>query len=538
VTPEKGVAFIAKEDLEGMDLRDGAAVDVEPAGGEGGAQRLAVKIGKGLPRRVVVLHEADRAPLSVTPTRTPGVKPVEVPWLPPTERVTLIDPATPAPGADAFRWFFFAASPPWSSTRHALSNVRDLQKETLVKLRNVYSFFTIYANIDGFAPSPTPTDAALRPEIDRWILSELNLLVQGVTTDLDGYDVYGATGKITAFVDALSNWYVRRSRDRFWRAAETGDTDKRAAYETLYECLTVLAGAMAPFTPYQSEAIYRNLVVRGKGGANAESVHLTSFPEPNVALIDKTLSTTIRAVRDLVSLGLQVRTHAKLKVRQPLSVAKIILADPQLADRLAPYVDMMKDELNVLAVELVTKGADEYVTYRVKPNFRTLGQKGMGSQAQVLKKHMATLTPVVAQALVAQVIASGKATVEGIEIEQADLEVGFDAKEGYAAAGERIGVVVLDTRLDDALRDLGYLREVLSRIQAARKDMGLDFVDRIRISIGGSERVVRVASAHHATIASECLAVVVTVGADADAGGETREVDVEGDKVVFRITKA
>lgn len=547
ITPEKGVAFIAKEDLEGMDLRDGGAIDLEPSQGEGATpftpQRLVVKAGKGLPRRVVVLHEADRKAMSLAPTTKPGVKPVEVPWLPANERVTIFDPSTPAPGADAFRWFFFAASPPWSSTRHALSNVRDLQKETLVKLRNVYSFFTIYANIDGFDPSQPASDPKKRPEIDRWILSELHLLVQGVTADLDAYDVYGATGKITSFVDALSNWYVRRSRERFWRGNDTSgamDADKRAAYETLYETLVTLAGVMAPFTPYQSEAIYRNLVVKGRGAGKeaAESVHLTAFPEANGALVDKALSQTLKAVRDIVSLGLQVRTQGKLKVRQPLSMAKVVLADHQLADRLLPYVDMMKDELNVLAVEIVTKGADEYVTYRVKPNFRTLGQKGMGAQAQQLKKFMGGMSAGDAQALVAEVMANGKATVDLIEIEQADLEVAFDAKEGYAAAGERIGVVVLDTRLNDELRDLGYLRELQNRIQTARKEMGLDFVDRIRVGVAGSDRATRIAKAHADTIKSECLATSLEISAPSDGSAPTREIDVEGDKVQLWITKA
>ena len=558
ITPEKGMAFIAKEDLEGMDLRDGGSIDLEPSVSKGEKsqtaaaftpRRVTVRAGKGLPRRVVVLHEEDRAAMSVVPTSSPAVKPVEVPWLPRNELVTIFDPATPAPGADAFRWFFFAASPPWSSTRHSLSNVRDLQKETLVKLRNVYSFFTIYANIDGFDPSASASASASDPkkrsEIDRWILSELNLLVLGVTADLDAYDVYTATGKITSFVDALSNWYVRRSRDRFWRAKAadgTMDADKRAAYETLYEALVTLAGVMAPFTPYQSEAMYRNLVVKGAGkgasGQARESIHLTSFPEANPALIDKTLSSTLRAVRDVVSLGLQVRTLGKLKVRQPLSVAKVILADTQLANRLAPYVDMMRDELNVLAVEIVTKGADEYVTYRVKPNFRTLGQKGMGAQAQQLKKFMAGMSAVDAQELVADVLEHGKAVVDLIEIEQADLEVGFDAKEGYAAAGERIGVVVLDTRLNDELRDLGYLRELLNRVQTARKETGLDFVDRIHVRVAGSERVARIAAAHAESIKSECLAIALDVGAPSDGSVPAREVDVEGDKVQLWISKA
>ncbi|MBX3189913.1 MAG: isoleucine--tRNA ligase [Labilithrix sp.] len=531
VQAKPGVALVAREDMEGLDLAEGAKVKVFVPGAKEKAKELAIEPHKKLKRRVVVLHEGDRAAVGATPTPKKDVAPVEVPKLPAAERVTVQDPSTPAPGADAFRWFFYAGSPPWSNTRHSLSNVRDLQKETLVKLRNVYSFFTIYANIDGYDPSSPKTDPKKRPEIDRWILSELNLLAQGVTADLDAYDVYDATGKISAFVDALSNWYVRRSRDRFWRSAEGGlDDDKRAAYDTLHHALVTLAGVMAPFTPYQSEAIYRNLTKK-------ESVHLSSFPTPDTSLIDEGLSHTIKAVRDLVSLGLQVRTQAKLKVRQPLSVANVVLADRELADRLAPYVDMMKDELNVLRVELVTEGAEKYVTYRVKPNFRTLGQKGMGKQAQDLKKAMATMSPAEAQALVTKVLAEGKATTFGVEIEQADLEVTFDAKEGFAAAGERIGVVVLDTRLDDALRDLGYLRELLNRIQTARKEMALDFTDRIEVRLAGSERAERIARAHESTIKSECLANAVFYG-ESGANGAPREVDVDGESLKLRIDKA
>ncbi len=540
VKAEKGVALIAREDMEGLDLQEGAKVHVfVPGDGAalGNSRELVLKAHKKLRRRVVVLSEQDRREIGATPTTVKDVKPVEVPRLPNQERVAIVDPATPAPGADAFRWFFYASNPPWSNTRHSLSNVRALQKETLVKLRNVYSFFTIYANIDGFDPTGLaggPSDPKKRPEIDRWILSELALLVDGVTKDLDAYDLYTATKKITDFVDALSNWYVRRSRDRFWRSAEKGmDDDKRAAYETLYECLLTVAQVMAPFTPYQSEGIWRNLATRGAG--KEESVHLTSWPEANTALVDRGLSQTIAAVRDLVSLGLQVRTQAKLKVRQPLSVAKVILADAKLADRLAPYLEMMKDELNVLAVEIVTTGAEQYVAYKVKPNFRTLGQKGMGKEAQALKKSMGALDAAAAQAVVAQLLSDGKVTFDGVALEREDIEVAFEAKEGYAAAGDRVGVVVLDTRLDDELRDLGFLRELLNRIQTARKDMGLEFVDRIQVAIGGSDRATRIAKKNEASIKSECLAVDLSVVETAPA--HAREVDVEGDKVLIAISK-
>jgi isoleucyl-tRNA synthetase len=538
VTPEAGVAFIAKEDLEGMDLQDGAKVNL--LAGQGAPRPLVVRAGKGLQRRVVVLHPEDRAALGLEPMPKPDVKPSDVPWLPAAERCVLEDPSTPAPGADAFRWFFYASNPPWSNTRHSLSNVRALQKETLVKLRNVYSFFTIYANIDGFDPSAARIDPEERAEIDRWILSELHLLVDAVTKDLDAYDLYTATGRITSFVDALSNWYVRRSRDRFWAPLESDGklgADKRAAYETLFECLTTLAQVMAPFTPYLSDAIWRNLAVKG-AGSDAESVHLTTWPAADAGLVDRALSVTIRAARDLVSLGLQVRTQAKLKVRQPLSVAKLIVADASLSDRLTPYLGMVADELNVLEVEVLVTDADQYVTYKVKPNFRTLGQKGMGKQAQDLKKTMGAMSAAEAQALVGELLADGKTTVQGALLDREDVEVAFDAKEGYAAAGDRVGVVVLDTRLDDTLRDLGYLRELLNRVQTARKDMGLDFVDRIEVGVSGTERAKRVVEANAATIAAECLAVSVTWLDVAPSGAGVREVDIEGDAVRLLISRA
>jgi isoleucyl-tRNA synthetase len=532
VEAKEGVAFIAREDMEGLDLQEGAKIRVSSGPN---TEDMTIQPHKKLPRRVVVLHEKDRAVLGVVPTSIMDIKPVEVTTkLTEQERVAIADPSTPAPGADAFRWFFYASNPPWSNTRHSLSNVRAFQKETLVKLRNVYSFFTIYANIDGFDPSVTPP--APKEEIDRWITSELHLLVDSVTKDLDGYDLFTATGRITAFVDALSNWYVRRCRDRFWAPLEEGklSTSKRAAYETLYTCLTTLAQVMAPFTPYLSDQIWRNLAVKGAKRAE-ESVHLTSWPAVDVALVDRGLSKTIEAVRDIVSLGLQVRTSAKLKVRQPLATAKLILADAMFVDRLSPYHEMIADELNVTKVEVLKEGADEYVTYKVKPNFRTLGQKGMGKQAQDLKKSMGAMSATDAQALVMKLNADGKANVHGVDLDREDVEVAFDAKDGWAAAGGRIGVVVLDTKLTDELLDLGYLRELLNRIQTARKEMGLEFVDRIAITIEGPERTQRVVKANEATISSECLAPKITVGA---AGTGARDVDVEGDAVRIAIAKA
>ncbi len=524
---EEGVAFVAREDLEGMDVQDGAKVNVR-------SRSLTIRAGKGLPRRVVVLHESDRKKLGVIPTTKSDVKPVEVPRLPANERATIEDPAAPAPGADAFRWFFYASNPPWSATRHSLSNVRALQKEFLIKLRNVYSFFTMYANPDGWEPTKPRGDR--KGELDRWISSELHLLTEEVTRDLDAYDVYGATGRITSFVDALSNWWLRRSRDRFWRSG--WDDEKLSAYSTLYETLVTLSKIVAPFVPFAAEAMYQNLVVRPGVNGAAESVHLSDWPSADAARIDRALSTKMRAVRELVSLGLQVRTQAKLKVRQPLRAAHLIVGDLALRDRLAGSEEMIKEELNVMDLRFVPDEAvRSYVEYNLKPNFRTLGQRGLGKQAQELKKSLAQLPAEDAAKLHSKLVSTGKAQHAGVELLREDVEVAFTTKEGFAAAGDRVGVVVLETVLDDELRDKGFARELLNRVQTARKEMGLEITDRIRLAVLGSSRVTRIVEANSNELAREVLARAVSTSAPPD-GATSREVEVEGETVTLAIARA
>jgi isoleucyl-tRNA synthetase len=558
VKEKKGVALIGHEDVDGLDLRDGARVRLYRGDAPEQTVDLVLEASKKLRRRVVVLHADDRAALGVLPTSTTDVAPVNVPRLPVEERVFVSDPATPAPGADAFRWFFFAASPPWSATRHSLSNVRALQKEFAVKLRNVYSFFTIYANIDGFVPpvagAAGETVRAPASELDRWILGELAITVRDVTTCLDAYDVYGATQILVTLVDALSNWWVRLSRGRFWKSGL--DDDKRSAHETLYTCLVTLAKLAAPFTPYAAEGMYQNLVVRPSlgpsgGGARAacESVHLEAWPDADIAAIDEALSQKIATVRALVSLGLQVRTQAKLKVRQPLRCAFVITAQLELLD--ASSNRQIADELNTQAVEFVPlASAAQYVEYVVKPSFRALGQRGLGREAQLLKKTMAALSSADALSVASQVMSGGAVTLEGVELRRNDVEVEFVAKEGFAAAGDRTGVVVLDTRIDDELRDLGFLRELLNRIQTLRKEMGLEYTDRIRVWIAGSDHVRRVLdapvtgpagaeSSGAASLAAEVLAVAVSAEAPPPGvSADPHESDVEGEGVCIWVARA
>ncbi len=530
---EAGKVFVAQEDLDGLDLQPGAKVRVR---GPKGEVTLAATPQKGMKRRVAIVTDADLATIGSKHTAKQNPMPAEVPRLPADERVTLCDPTTPAPGADAFRWFFYASSPPWSNTRHALSNVRTLQKEFLVKLRNTYSFFVIYANIDGFDPLDRPPAEPVLTELDRWISGELALTAQGVTRDLDGYDVYGATQKLVAFVDALSNWYVRRSRARFWRSGMDGD--KVAAYQTLYGALVTLSKLIAPFTPYAAEDMYRNLVALRRP-AEPESVHLVSWPTFEGVAVDDALSAKIRAVRELVSLGLSVRTNAKLKVRQPLRAANVILANPKLEPDVARAVDMIKDELNVQEVRFVPpEKARDFVEYSLKPNFRTLGQRGLGKEAQKLKATMGALPKEKASELYLELLAKGTVTVDGVALGPDDVEVGLVTKEGFAAAGARVGVVVLETTLDDELRELGFLRELTSRVQAARKEAGLDFADRIALSFASfGPRTESVLGKHEKSLGDEVLAKSVTRGG-APGDARTFDVDVEGEAVRFAIAKA
>jgi isoleucyl-tRNA synthetase len=545
--PNEQTALICNEDLEGMDVGSGATVEIRSYAG---TDRFVLSGAKKLPRRVVVLHEKARAKLAVNVTSKKDVKPSEVPWLDEAERVTVKDLGSKSPGADAFRWFFYAASPPWSATRHSLGNVRALQKEFAVKLRNVFSFFTIYANIDAFDPKAGPVQVArahfepssssghvpqvVVPELDKWLRSELALTTRDVTARMDDYDVYGATQRLIAFVDGLSNWWVRRSRTRFWRAG--WDDDKRSAYETLYTCLVTLAKLTAPFTPYAAEDMYQTLVVKpGLAGAR-ESVHLEDWPEADLSAVDETLSARVDTVRALVSVGLQVRTQAKLRVRQPLRSARVVTA--RLDDLDASSREQLGEELNTLSVEVVPlEQASRYVTFRVKPNFRTLGQRGLGKEAQALKKTMSALSEAAAGDLAAKAMAGTPVTVDGVTLAREDVEVELVAKEGFAAAGDRAGVVVLDTRLDDELRDLGFVRELQNRVQTIRKEMGLEYTDRIRLELFGGERASAIVGRYDRDLASEVLASEVSVKPLSGAG-DARVLDVEGEDVRARVTRA
>jgi isoleucyl-tRNA synthetase len=510
---QPGEALIGREDLEGMDLCDGARVAVYRAERPQQKQTLSLRAHQQLPRRLVVLPDAVLDSLGLQPISAGlGTSPVEVPRAPAPERVMLEDEDTPAPGADAFRWFFYANSPPWTNTRHSLRNVRTLQKDFQVKLRNVYSFFTIYANIDGWSPwQPGARPPAERPLLDRFILSELHLTIREVRRALDSYLVYEAASRLVGFVEALSNWYVRRSRSRFWGPGL--EQDKCDAYATLYAALVTTAKLIAPFVPFFSEEIYQNLVVRAGLPEAPDSVHLCDYPESDAALVDEQLSEEVSAVRDIVSLGLSVRTANKLRVRQPLSRADVVLNDGALLERIQPYVEPIKEELNVHEVRLMHPGHEQgAVSFRLKPNFRALGPR-LGKRVQAVKQ---ALEQADGGALHAELASRGKLVLringETMDFGPDEIAVSVEAAAGFAAETGGVGVVVLHTTLTEQLVDEGLLRELVSRIQATRKELRLDFADRIELWVDGSERLLRVARAGEEHIRSECLATRIEWG--------------------------
>jgi isoleucyl-tRNA synthetase len=418
-------------------------------------------------------------------------------------------------GADALRWYFFANQPPWTSIRYSEQSIKDSVPEFLLRLWNVYSFFTIYANIDGFDPATSPAKRPLaqRSELDRWILSELNRTAAIVVERMDAYDNFAACAAITEFVDALSNWYVRRSRDRFW-AADKQSAEKLDAYWTLYECLTTTAQLIAPFTPFLAESLWQNLVAKPLNGAKAgsapESVHLCDFPTGDASAIDEQLSARMNLVRHISSLGRQARTSASLKVRQPLARVEVILADNTHQKWLEEHAAVIAEELNVKLVEFSDE-PDKYVEHEVLPNFKLLGKK--------LGKLMPKIKPALASQSGAELLANlrdnGKVDLvidgEAVQLLPEELEVRFQAKPGWTAANDKGVVVVLATEVTPELLAEGLARDLVRVIQDRRKETGCEFTDRINLGVVSSApELAEAVNSFREYIAAETLAASLT----------------------------
>jgi isoleucyl-tRNA synthetase len=448
-------------------------------------------------------------------------------------------------GADALRWYFFANQPPWTSIRYSEQSIKDSIPEFLLRLWNCYSFFVIYANIDGFDPgvdlaasdeslknldasslaaAPSYRPIAERSELDRWILSELHRTAAAACERMDDYDNFGACAHITEFVDALSNWYVRRSRDRFW-AADKRTIEKLDAYWTLYECLVTTAKLIAPFVPFLAETLWRNLAGVYQAGSReqgarsnasslpapssllpAESVHLADYPTGDPAAIDVDLSERMNLVRLIASLGRAARTSAQLKVRQPLAKVEVILADTKHQAWLEQHAAVIEEELNVKELGFCDDPT-QYVEHDVNPNFKLLGPK-LGKLLPKVKKWLSEQS---GAELLANIRDNGLIDLvidgQAIALTREEVEVRIRPKPGWTAANDRGVVVVLATELTPDLIAEGLARDLVRTIQDIRKRQNLEFTQRIDVGIvTTSNETNRAIEAFRDFIAGETLA--------------------------------
>jgi isoleucyl-tRNA synthetase len=431
-----------------------------------------------------------------------------------------------AHGADAFRWYYLTSQQPWSGYRFSLDTVGEAVRQFLLTLWNTYSFWVLYANAEGLGPRDF--DAAPRPsdDLDRWALSRLQATIATVRERMDGFDCTAAGRAIAAFVEELSNWYVRLSRRRFWE----GD---RTAFATLRHCLLETAALLAPFTPFLAEEMHLNLA----GGASEafgqlpDSVHLRDFPESDPALVDREREAAMEAVRRTVELGRAARAQAGVKVRQPLRRAVIVAGDAG-REAINARGELVKAELNVKELDFVSEEG-ELVSYAVRPNYRSLGPR-FGRRMPQVAAAIEALDPV----HVAGVMADGGEVginVEGDEhtLGADDVSLALRPLEGYQVEAEAGHAVALQLELDDELRREGLAREIVHAVQNARKEAGLEISDRIELSLGGDPELLAAAREHQPYIAGEVLAH--SVGYDAPAGSRT---EIEGRALSIGIRRA
>ncbi len=427
-------------------------------------------------------------------------------------------------GADATRWYFYTGCAPWLSSRLSIDNVKESQRGFLSTLWNVYSFYVLYAEIDKFNPLQYK-DFKISNVMDKWIISKLNTLVKEVDNKLDSYDITNAALKIESFTDELSNWYVRRNRERFW--SENLTDDKIGAYVTLYTVLVTLSKVAAPFVPFMTEEIYQNLVVNLDQNA-PESVHLCTWPEVDEGLIDGKLEEQMDLAYKIVKLGRSARNLSNIKNRQPLSEMLISV------DTLPKYyADIVKEELNVKQVEL---GAEmsQYVDFEIKPNLPVLG-KEYGKLIPKIKEEIAKKN----QMDLANKVKNGK--VETILID--DTEINLDSnnllitmqgKEGFAFSGEGEIGVVLDTHITKELKEEGYIREILSKVQNMRKDKGFEVLDNINLYVCGNEMLEKLIKENEELIKHDTLTVNIKYG---EKTSDSIEMNINGENLNIDVKK-
>jgi isoleucyl-tRNA synthetase len=479
-------------------------------------------------------------------------------------------------GADALRWYFYANQTPWTAIRYSESAIKDSLPEFIIRLQNVVSFYEVYSKIDGFNPlelvrsdvfrdddgqmspfclasaakSEKPYRAiAVRAELDRWILSELNKTIKNVVDSMDEYDHFSACGELIAFVDSLSNWYVRRSRDRFWSEATEGNKTKYDAYWTLYECLTTLAKLIAPFTPFLAETIWQKLVPAANGAGAIESVHLADYPKADENLINEKQSKEIKLYREVVSLGRSARVGAKLKVRQPLTGIKVMFTNDEISQvfwnsEIVDNVKIVQEELNIKGMQVLSERSeiDQYVSFSVLPDFKKLGKK-LGKQLPAVKKLLAEAD---AASLLTEMDKHKKIVLNvsddvsdgtcAVELTADEIQIRLQAKDGWAAAQGPSCVVVLSTELTDELLAEGRAREIIRLIQDRRKTMNCNYTDRIIVGIETKSAAIGAALLQFFEyIKGETLALDLKKKAVADNGTPEK---IDGEDLTLSIVVA
>ena len=429
-------------------------------------------------------------------------------------------------GADAIRWYFYTSSAPWLPKRFSGKAVQEGQRKFMGTLWNTYAFFVLYANIDNFDASKYTLEYDKLPVMDKWLLSKLNSTVAEVDSNLDQYRIPEAAKALQDFVDEMSNWYVRRSRERFW--AKGMEQDKINAYMTLYTALVTICKAAAPMIPFMTEDIYQNLV-RSNDASAPESIHLCDFPVVNKDHIDKKLEEDMEDVLDAVVMGRACRNEAAIKNRQPIS-RMYIKADFTLSEF---YQEIIEDELNVKEV-VFTDDVRDFTSYTFKPQLRTVGPK-YGKQLGGIQKHLAALD---GNAAMDELNADSalKFDVDGVAVEltKDDLLIDMAQKEGYVSQEDNKMTVVLDTNLTPELVEEGFVYEIISKIQTMRKESGFEVTDHIRVSINGNDRLSEIARKNKDAISGKVLADELTSGAEYAV---SKEWNINGENAVIAVER-
>ena len=435
-------------------------------------------------------------------------------------------------GADATRWYMISNSQPWDNLKFDKDGVDEVRRKFFGTLYNTYSFFALYANVDGFTGREAEVPMERRPEIDRWIVSLLHTLVGDVTRALENYDPTPAARAIQEFVgENLSNWYVRLNRKRFWGGGMT--EDKLAAYQTLYTCLETVAMLAAPFAPFICDRIFCDLnAVSGR--RSDESVHLSTFPEADASLIDKELEEMMSLAQRISSMVLALRRKVNIKVRQPLTRILVPVLDARTRARIEAASALIMNEVNVKQVELIDETAG-IITKRIKPNFKTLGPK-YGKQM----KQIAALTATFTQEQIAAIESAPETVLdlgtERIAVTPADFEIAPEEMPGWLMASEGALTVALDITVTDELRAEGVARELINRIQNIRKESGFEVTDRIRVEIERTDLTAEALDRWAGYIAQQTLADAVT-GSDAPRGTTVVESEVDEQPLRIGVTR-